>query len=350
MGEKFRVGLSRDFISPEEESVFTDIGLDLLDDDPNIEYEFLKEHLPVTTVEQLKNYDGFIALGGKYSRETFDGLERLTIFARHGVGYDNVDVEACTEADVMLCITPAGIRLPVAEGILTLILALSKRLIAKDKLVREEHWYDRRLHMGNTLEGKTLGSVGLGNIASELFRLAKPFGMRFLAHDPYVPQSRAESLGVTLVDLNTLMRESDYVSINCLLSEATRGLIGAKELALMKPTAYFINTARGPIVDQKALTEVLREKRIRGAALDVFEVEPIQPNDPLLELDNVILTPHAIGWTEDGFRHIGTINCRRMIQVSRGGTPDDIVNKEVLERPGLQQKLARYKELSTALR
>jgi len=273
----------------------------------------------------------------------FEGAPNLTVLARHGVGYDKVDIEAATDNDVMVCITPAGIRRPVAEGALTLIFALAKRLFAKDRLVRKGRWQDKIFYMGNELQDKTLGSVGLGNIASELFMLVKPIGMRLLAFDPFVSQDYADTLGVTLVDWETLFRESDFISVNCLLNEKTRGMIGAKEFALMKPTAYFVNTARGGIVDQKALTEALREKRIQGAGLDVFEVEPIEENDLLLELDNVILAPHAIGWTDEGFRNIGMMNCQKMIQVSRGEIPDDIVNKKVLERPGLKQKLEKWR-------
>jgi len=343
MSRKFRVGLSRDFLSKDGKLIFKDIGLSLLDAEPNIEYEFLDEHLPAITAEQVKNYDGFIALGGWYKREMFEGAPNLTVLARHGVGYDKVDIEAATDNDVMVCITPAGIRRPVAEGALTLIFALAKRLFAKDRLVRKGRWQDKIFYMGNELQDKTLGSVGLGNIASELFMLVKPIGMRLLAFDPFVSQDYADTLGVTLVDWETLFRESDFISVNCLLNEKTRGMIGAKEFALMKPTAYFVNTARGGIVDQKALTEALREKRIQGAGLDVFEVEPIEENDLLLELDNVILAPHAIGWTDEGFRNIGMMNCQKMIQVSRGEIPDDIVNKKVLERPGLKQKLEKWR-------
>ena len=343
MKRKFRVGLSRDFLSDDGKLIFKDIGLSLLEADPNIEYEFLDEYLPAITAEQVKDYDGFIALGGWYKREMFEGAPRLTILARHGVGYDKVDIEAATDNNVMVCITPAGIRRPVAEGALTLIFALAKRLFVKDRLVREGRWQDKIFYMGNELQDKTLGSVGLGNIAGELFTLAKPIGMRLLAFDPFVSQDYADTLGVTLVDWETLFSESDFISVNCPLNEHTRGIIGAQEFVLMKPTAYFVNTARGGIVDQKALTEALQEKRIQGAGLDVLEVEPIAENDPLLELDNVILAPHAIGWTDEGFRNIGMMNCRKMMQVARGGIPDDIVNNKVLERPGLTEKLTRYK-------
>jgi phosphoglycerate dehydrogenase-like enzyme len=265
----------------------------------------------------------------------------LILIARFGVGYDNVDLKAATEANVMITITPSGVRRPVAEGIISLMFALSKQTIVRDRFTREGTWREK-LEMGVELRDRTLGSIGLGNISSELFRLLQPFGMRFLAYDPYASPELAKSLNVQLVDLETLLRESDYVSVSCPLTDETRGLIGAAQFALMKPTAFFINTARGPIVDQRALTQALRERRIRGAGIDVFEKEPIAPDDPLLELDNVILSPHAIAMTDECYRDIGRMNCQKVIQVSRGEIPDGVVNQEVLDRKGFQEKLARY--------
>lgn len=343
MSNVFRVGLTPDYLV-NDKLAFKDVGLDLLDAESNIEYKYINKTLPYTPPEAIAELDGLIALGGRYTKETFKGSERLTILARHGVGYDNVDLDAATEANVMVCITPAGVRRPVAEGILTLMLALSKHVIARDKLVRNGGWMEKRLDMCTELREKTLGSIGLGNIASELFRLCVPFGMRFIAYDPYVNEEYASSLDVTLVDLDSLMRESDFVTVNCPLNSETLGMIGERELNLMNESAYFINTARGAIVNQKELTKALKEKRIRGAGLDVLDPEPVEPDDPLLELDNVILSPHGIAWTDEGFRDIGRINCQRMIHLSRGKIPEDVVNKEVLNKPALHKKLEKYRE------
>src|SRR5262245_62720892 len=164
--------------------------------------------------------------------------------------------------------------------------------------------------MGMGLTGRTLGVFGLGNIGREVFALAAPFGMRHLAHDPYADPAGAAAAGAELVGLEALLRESDFVCLCCALTPATRHLIDARRLALMKPTAYLVNVARGPVVDQAALTEALRQGRLQGAGLDVFEREPIDPADPLLRLDNVILAPHALCWTDECFRGNGVSACR----------------------------------------
>ena len=207
--------------------------------------------------------------------------------ARFGVGYDNVDVEACDENGIAVVITPDGVRRPVAVAIMTLMLALTGKMMKKDALTRQGPggWAQRSDYMGVGIVGLTLGSIGIGNIGAEMFRLAKAFDMDFVAHDPFANEAVARDLGIRLVELDDVFREADVVTINCPLSESTRGLVNADRLALMKPTAYLINTARGPIVDQGALTKVLQDGRIAGAGLDVFENEPSSADDPLFKLE-----------------------------------------------------------------
>jgi phosphoglycerate dehydrogenase-like enzyme len=266
------------------------------------------------------------------------------LIARWGVGYDMIDIAALTEADVALAITPNAVKRPVAEAILSLIFALSKNLPEQDRTVRAGKWRGQLSRLGVTLAGKTLGSIGCGNIARELFRLAASLGFgRFLASDPYVSAETARAAGVDLVPLDQLLRESDYVTVNTLLNESTRGMIGESQLRMMKPSAYFINTARGPIVVQQALTRALRENWIAGAGIDVFEKEPVDPADPLLQLDNVILAPHGLAWTEELARDNGLEACDHILSVARGEVPDGLVNREVLSRPAFQQKLAAFK-------
>jgi D-3-phosphoglycerate dehydrogenase len=185
--------------------------------------------------------------------------------------------------------------------------------------------------MGVGLIGRTLASVGIGNIGAELFRLAKPFDMRFIAHDPYAKPETARELGVTLVDLETVFREGDFVTINCPLMPETHHLVNAQRLALMKPTAYLINTARGPIVDQRAITETLQAGRIAGAGLDVQEREPPDVDDPLLKLDNVILAPHALCWTDQCFAGIGASAVASVLDVAGKRVPRGLVNRTVLQ-------------------
>jgi phosphoglycerate dehydrogenase-like enzyme len=196
--------------------------------------------------------------------------------------------------------------------------------------------------MGVGLVGRTLGSIGIGNIGAEVFRLARPFDMTFIAHDPFADPAVAAELGVELVGLEEAFRRADVLSVSCPLTAETRHLVNAERLALMKPTAFLINTARGPIVDQKALTRVLQERRIAGAGLDVLEQEPPESDDPILGLDNVILAPHALCWTDQCFAGNGAADVRAVLEVQRGRVPGGVVNREVLSTEAWNRRLADY--------
>ncbi len=337
MAERFRVGITPDFLTQATGLLepWLDQGLG------GLAWEAMPDTGDAATRDALDRYDAVIALALRFPAASLEGVKRLAIIARWGVGYDRIDVPACTANDVMLAITPDAVRRPVAEGILTFIFALAKNLRWQDQSCRSGGWRDKLPRTSQDIEGKTLGSVGCGNIAREMFRLARAVGFgRLLAYDPFVTQPPD---GVELSSLETVMRESDFVAVNCFLNEKTRKLIGARELGWMKPTAYLINTARGPIVDEAALIAVLRERRIAGAGLDVFETEPTPAHNPLLKLDNVIVTPHAIAWTLESFRDNSLLACRNVVAVSRGEAPESVVNREVLERPGMQAKLASWK-------
>lgn len=342
MSKPFRVGLTRDFLKPDGTLGFGDIGLDLLDQAPGVEWEFLAENTPELLPEQVRDYDALLVLGPRVTAGTLSGSGRLTVVARFGVGYDNVDVPACTAAGVLLTITPDGVRRPVAVSVITLLLALSHRLIEKDRLTREGRWAEKLGYMGQGVTGRTLGVIGYGNIGREVFRLAQPFGMRHLAFDPHLPADAGQELGVELVDLDTLLTQSDFVAVCCALTPETHHLIDAARLARMKPNAYLINVARGPIVDQAALTEALEERRIAGAGLDVFEQEPVDPSDPVVTLDNVIVAPHAICWTDECFLGNGRSACESILDVAAGRAPRYVVNREVLEQPEVQAKLQAF--------
>jgi phosphoglycerate dehydrogenase-like enzyme len=229
-------------------------------------------------------------------------------------------------------------------AILTFLLALALKLRVKDTLVRTGDWPRKTAHMGEGLTGRVLGTLGLGNIGRELLRLAAPLEMRYLAHDPYLDAAQAETLGVRLVDKETLLRESDFLCVNCPLTPQTRHAISTAEFALMKPSAYLINTARGPIVDQDALVAALQNGRLRGAALDVFEQEPLSLDSPLLALDNVWLAPHALAWTDEMVVDQSLEDARGLVALSRGEVPASIVNKGVLARPGFQDKLRALRD------
>jgi len=338
----FRVGLTSSFVTATGEPAFGDIGLGLLDDDPSVEYEFFTPNQPQVTPDQIARFDGIIALDGRYTRTTLAGNTRLAAIGRFGVGYDNVDVDACTDADVMLFITPDGVRRPMAASILALLLALSHRLIQKDRLSHTGDVARLSQAIGTGLVGRVLGSVGVGNIGRELFRLAAPLDMVGLVHDPYVSAADVATLGVRSVDFETLLRESDFLCVNCPLMPQTRGLIGAEQLRLMKPSAYLINTARGPIVDTAALTAALREGRLAGAGLDVTDPEPLPVDHELLAMDNVIVTSHRLGWTDQMMLGNGRATMEGMLAVAHGKPPANLVNRPVLDKPSLAAKLETH--------
>ena len=330
MADKFLVGITRDCLRTDGELVF-DRGVLKTLDQAGIGWEVMPQIEPEIKPETAARYDALAVLGTRVTRATLSAPgSRVKLVARFGVGYDTVDVPACTEHGVLLTITPDGVRRPVATSVLTFLLMLAHRVPLKDRLTREGRWKEKLNYLGTGLAGRVLGSVGVGNIGSEVFRLATPLGMRFLACDPYVTQESVAPLGVKLVDLDTLFRESDFVTVNCYLSEETRHLVGAKQFALMKPTAYFINTARGPIVDENALYEALKAGRIAGAAIDVFEQEPTPLDNPLLKLDNIIVTPHHICMTDECIDTIAAGVFKSCLDLAQGRVPRNVVNQQVL--------------------
>ncbi|HVX12312.1 MAG TPA: NAD(P)-dependent oxidoreductase [Pirellulales bacterium] len=339
---EFRVGITRDFLRPDGSLGFGDIGLGLLDEIKNLRREFLPETAAELPRHLADEYDALLVLAPRVTASTLAGCERLGLVARFGVGYDNVDVDACTRNGVLLTITPEGVRRPVATAALAFLLALSHKLLIKDRLTRDGRWAEKLDQMGTGLTGRTLGVIGLGNIGRELFHLAAPFEMRYVAFDPYLALDHAAE-GIEMLGLDQVLTESDFIVVCCALTAETRHLLDARRLRLMKPTAYLINIARGPIVDQAALTAALVERRIAGAALDVFETEPVVADDPILQLDNVIVAPHAIAWTDELFRRTGRVACQSIIDVAQGRLPQSIVNRSVLDHPALQAKLGRFR-------
>jgi phosphoglycerate dehydrogenase-like enzyme len=344
--QTFRVGLSADFLGDDGTPVFPDIGLGLLEGVPNLRYEFMRHYSAEYSPSQLDSFDVVISLKPRVTPQSLDGVNRLCAIGRCGVGFDNVDLDACTAHDVAVYTTPAGVVRPMAESIVLLVLALSHNLVRKDRLMREGRWAESTRPLGREPRERTIGTIGLGNIASEAFRLLRMFGpARLVAYDPYCNAEIVRSLGGEMLSLDQVLAVSDYLLINCPLNVSTRGMIGARELRLMKPQAYLINTARGPIVDEAALIQALREGIIRGAALDVFEKEPIDSASPLLTMDSIILTSHAIGWTEELFRDMGRIDCEGALAIRRGEVPASVVNPAVLDRPGFQSKLQAKREV-----
>ena len=340
MMDRFKVGITRDFIAESGQLTYKDIGLGLLDADPRCEHAFFAEHHNPVLPAQIAPLDAVLSLTPGWKAETFaQGAERLLLVARFGVGYDMCDVAALTANDVLLTITPGATDLPVAGGVLAMMLALSRRLFTKDRLVREGRWQERAYYQGTEISGKTLGIVGFGGAGRELCRLLKPFRMQVLAHDPFVSDAiLAEHGAERAASLPDLFTRSDYISLHCLLNDETRGLINKDLFARMKPTAYLFNAARGPIVNEPDLIEALQNGRMAGAGLDVFEQEPPSLDNPLLQMDNVILAPHAVCWTDECFQAIGESAVRSILSVLNGERPFGLLNPEVLDRPGFQAK------------
>jgi phosphoglycerate dehydrogenase-like enzyme len=332
------ISLSADFLNESGGLVFPDIGLGTIAPYPQLRHKFLPEYKAEYTPEQLKGADVLLSLKPKVTAASLEGVTRLCAIGRFGVGYDNVDIAACTERDIAVYITRQAVVRPVASSIVLLVLAASHNLVWKDRLMRKGEWVASTRVLGKEPRGRVLGTVGLGNIAKEALRLLHPFGFAsFLAYDPVV----AEMDGVRMVSLETLFAESDYVLINCPLTAGTRGLVSESLLRSMKPDAVLINTARGPIVDEAALTRVLLEGAIKCAALDVFEQEPLGAGSPLTGLDNTILTSHSLCWTEELFRDMGRESFAGVLAIGRGAPPAHMVNPEVLTRQGFRNKLAR---------
>jgi D-3-phosphoglycerate dehydrogenase len=327
----FKVGVSGDLFDSRGEPTFGREPLSLLD---SLSWEKLPPGLRAITPEHATAYDALYLNLARVDASSVSTPDlRLKLVSRHGVGYDSVDVPAMTKAGVLVANTPDAVRRPVATIALLLILALSHRLFTKDRLTRQGRWAERVEHMGTGLTGRTLGVVGAGGIGKELLRIAHVFDLRLLATDPYADFANIEGLGARKVTLDELMIQSDFVVVTCLLNDETRKLIGASQLALMKPTAYLINVARGPIVDERALYETLAARRIAGAGLDVFEEEPTPASNPILKLDNVIISPHALAWTDELFSGIARTAIGALLAVAASRRPQFLVNPEALSHP-----------------
>jgi len=330
----FRVGVTSDILDAKGEPVFGREPLAALDAAPGLEWEWLPKGIREVSAEHGARYDAIYVNSPRVPAAAVAGKDlRLKVVSRHGVGYDSVDVAAMSAAGVLVCNTPNAMPRPVATMALTLVLALAHRLMAKDRMTREGRWNDRVDHMGMGLTGRTLGVVGAGRIGKELLRLARTFDLKLMAADPYADALELGYLGARRVALETLMAESDFVVVTALLNEETRHLVDGPQLARMKPTAYLINVARGPVVDEKALYAALSSGKIAGAGLDVFEEEPTPAANPILKLDNVIVSPHSLCWTDELFGNIARTAVGAVLDVHAGRAPRFVVDPAALAHP-----------------
>jgi len=257
----------------------------------------------------------------------------LLVVSTNGAGYDTVTLADCTKAGVLVVNQAGGNSEAVAEHVLAMMLCLSKRIIETDRFMRRAPEIERNAYMGNDIHGKTVGIVGIGHVGSRVAELCRGlFRMRVIAYDPYLSAAEIAARSAEKVALDALLRGADYVSINCPRTDETRGMIGAREYALMQPHAYFITTARGGIHDEMALAEALRQKRLAGAGLDVWAKEPPSPDHPLMAFDNVLVSPHTAGVTSEARKNIARIAAEQMLDILDGKRPRRILNPDVWPR------------------
>lgn len=339
----FQVAYTADFFYSDGRPRFNDYGSSLFEQYPAIQVTRIDEHHAELAPEQIADAQGVIVASPQVTAHTLSTSDNLLAISRLGVGYDSVDIAACTEAGVMATITRGAVDRPVAEATVGWILALTHHVLVKDRLLREGRWDERTQFMGTELRERTLGVIGFGGIGSAIVKLLGGFGMNTpLVFDPFVDDATARSGGVQKVELDHLLTEADFVSINCPLNDETRDLIGSRELGLMKPTAYLINTARGGIVNEDALFSVLSERQIAGAAVDCFDGEPITQPHRFGTLDNILLAPHSIAWTEELYRDMGRTASQTMIDLAHGRRPHGVINTEVFDQPLFRRKWDRW--------
>ena len=319
-------------------------GLDVLIKSGNFKVDVALELTHEKLLERIADYDALLIRSEtRVTADVIDAAKRLKVIGRAGVGVDNIDVEAATQNGILVVNTPTGNTIAAAEHTITLLLGLARNILPAGISLKNRTW-QRNDFIGVELYGKVFGTVGLGRIGSEVTKRAHAFGMQLIAFDPYITANAAEKIGVRLVDRDTLFRESDYISIHTDLTAETYHSIGEAEFQQMKPTARLINCARGGIIDEKALYDALKEKRIAGAALDVFEDEPAI-DSPLLELDNVLALPHLGASTTEAQKHVAIEVAQQVINALSGKPVANPVNQPKID-PRMFDILGPYLELA----
>lgn len=293
--------------------------------------------------ERVKDADALVSLlSDKIDSSFLDVAKNLRIIAQYAVGYDNIDIAECTKRGIYVTNTPGVLSESVADLTIGLILAITRRIVEGDKFIRSGEWeklgvaWHPNLLVGMDLKGKTLGIIGMGSIGYEVAKRAKAFGMKIIYYSRRRKENVEKELDAKFFELEDLLRNSDIVSIHTPLTKETYHLIGEKEIKMMKSTAYLINTARGAIVDEEILYKALKERWIAGAALDVFSKEPYPKNSKLLELENLVVTPHIGSAGKETRENMGLLVAKNLIEFAKGNVPPNLVNKEVINvrKPG----------------
>jgi D-3-phosphoglycerate dehydrogenase len=312
----------------DEAEVINKAGIELVDIDAVSEDEI---------IAKARDADVIFTIRAAFTRRVFENLPKLQAVIRCGIGYDNIDVDAATDNRVLAVNIPDFCFEEVSNHAIVLLLACAKKLVRMNHLLKTAGWGESRRIMEpmGSIWGQTIGIVGCGNIGRMTARKAQCFGLNVIGHDPYVDRNLARESGITLMSLPEVMGESDYVSLHPCLNQETFHLIGEKELTLMKPGAYLINTSRGSVVDEPALIRVLQDKKIAGAGLDVFEKDPIDPDNPLLNMDNVIVTPHSAFYCDASFKRLRISVGQEAVRVAQGRWPRNVVNKNVKPKVNL---------------
>jgi D-3-phosphoglycerate dehydrogenase len=286
----------------------------------------------IEIIESTKDADAVLTMKAQMTRRVMEALPKLRVIVRYGIGFDTIDIDAATDKNIIVVNVRNFCLEEVSNHAIALLLVCAKKLVSLNNCTKQgcsrDECKETLTPMGS-IYGQTLGLIGCGNIGRMTAKKAQCFDLRILGYDPYVDKPLAKEYGITLVSLPELFRESDFISVHTPLNKETRHLIGEKELRQMKPTTYFINTARGPIVDEAALINGLQQKWIAGAGLDVFEREPVELDNLLLKMDNVVATPHTASYSDAAFTRLRTIVGQEAARVLSGRWPKSVVNETV---------------------
>jgi D-3-phosphoglycerate dehydrogenase len=285
-----------------------------------------------TLIKEVRDAAGFLVRTAQIPASVINAGTVLKVIARHGVGYDSIDVQAATARKIPVCITPRANALSVAEHVLALMLALAKQMLPFDAATRKNDWEIRNSYGAFDLDGKTLGIIGMGRIGMLVCQKAKAaFNMEILGYDPLVPKEAMEKAGARVLSVPEILKASDFVTLHVPSMPETKGMMGEAQFKMMKRSAYLINCARGPIVDEAALVAALRDGSIAGAGLDVFDPEPPRADNPLFKLPNVVLSPHSAGLTVECVIRMATHAAQAIIDVLEGRRPEGVINPEALK-------------------
>tara|TARA_B110000037_G_scaffold44719_1_gene54954 strand:+ start:654 stop:1634 length:981 start_codon:yes stop_codon:yes gene_type:complete len=325
---KIKVGISGDLLNSNGIPCFGNKALSKIKTRSDIEIIWMDKSIKEITEEMASKFDAILLNIPKASAKSVSRDDcKLKIISRFGVGYDSVDIEAMKEKGIVVTNTPNAVRRPVAVAALTMMFALSGKLLKKNDLVRAGQWNDRTNFMGMGLTQKTLGIVGAGSIGQETIKLSQPFFKKIIAFDPFLTKEELHSKGILKTDLIELAKSSDIIVVLCNLNKSTQGMINNKFFSNMKKTSYIINLSRGSVINEKDLELALENEMIAGAGLDVTSVEPLSPNSKLMSFENVILTPHSLCWTDECFHNIATEAINSILNFFDGTKLENQVNK-----------------------